>query len=343
MKIKIKDILSNIKYFLLFHLFFINILSFYLYFTGYAWQKLIIFYFGYIFIIFSYSVYYSYRTKKHLESISDICKKLEEPYYIADSLKISENVTEQVYGEILNKSCKSMIETVSAYEKSNEDYCDTAESWVHSVKNHISVISLICSNNPSEQNYIIQSELQKIENEAENMLFLSKEQDFKNDYVLKKFCIKDAVNSAILSNKNLLIENNAYVDINGCNEVILSDIKWLQFVFSQFISNSVKYKKSDSLNILIKSEENSDEVVIKYCDNGIGIPSNEINRIFEKGFTGTNGRKNAKSTGLGLYLCKTLCDKLIIDLSCESTVGAGTVFILKIKTHFEDVKNLSIL
>ena len=332
MKVRIKDIILE-KWISIFFCFAaMMFLAFYLYYTGYEIQKIIpmtILLLAICIVYFSINIY---KIKRDLENLVYMFEKLEKPYYIGDSIKSSNKIKEQIYTAIIRKSCKAMLETISEYEIANNDYRDFIEQWVHSIKTPVSVVQLICTNNPTDINLKIQSEIQRIENEIERILFFSKSQDFHNDYILKSFPLKKAINEAIIANKSLLIENKAKIEIKDCQRTILSDSKWLQFIFTQLLTNSIKYKKNDNLCINISSEEKNEYIYIYYSDNGIGIPSDEVKRIFDKGFTGTNGRKASKSSGFGLYLCNVLCAKLGIKMSCKSSVGKCTIFTLKLNS-----------
>lgn len=107
---------------------------------------------------------------------------------------------------------------------------------------------------------------------------------------------------------------------------VSTDSKWIVFILNQILQNCSKYRKSESdLEIEISAKQGKEHVILYVKDNGIGIPKGEITRVFEKGFTGTNGRlSNKKSTGIGLYLCKKLCDKLGMALELNSIQGEGT-------------------
>ena len=129
------------------------------------------------------------------------------------------------------------------------------------------------------------------------------------------------------------------VELKNTDVSAYSDEKWLEFILNQIIINSIKYKKEQNATIIIETTENKENVKLKIKDNGIGIKKSEIDRIFDKGFTGTNGRNQKKSTGIGLYLCKKLCDKLqlAININAEQNVGTEVtiVFPKGSFSHFE--------
>lgn len=117
------------------------------------------------------------------------------------------------------------------------------------------------------------------------------------------------------------------INIHDLDNVVSTDSKWIVFILGQIIQNSVKYRNKKSLlNIEVYSEPKKDNTVLYIKDNGIGIKKEEISRVFDKGFTGTNGRlAGKKSTGIGLYLCRNLCEKLGVSVNVKSTDGEGTV------------------
>ena len=117
------------------------------------------------------------------------------------------------------------------------------------------------------------------------------------------------------------------INIHDLDNVVSTDSKWIVFILGQIIQNSVKYRNKKSLlNIEVYSEPKKDNTVLYIKDNGIGIKKEEISRVFDKGFTGTNGRlAGKKSTGIGLYLCRNLCEKLGVSINVKSTDSEGTV------------------
>ncbi len=152
----------------------------------------------------------------------------------------------------------------------------------------------------------------------EQALFYARSEDVEKDYLIKEISMQECVNKVIIRNKQLLILNRINIEIENIDKNIYCDSKWLEFIINQIIINSAKYRtqKSPTIKIYTRDVKNGIQLVME--DNGIGIPQNEINRVFEKGFTGNQGRINSKSTGIGLYLCKKLCDKLGLLISISS-------------------------
>ena len=185
---------------------------------------------------------------------------------------------------------------------------------------------MIIENNKTTVTKSINEELDKVENYIEQALFYARSNTVEKDYYIKKSNLKEIVNESIKKNKNLLIQEKILLNIHDLDVIINTDSKWIVFILNQIIQNSIKYrKKEDSLSIEIYAVQKKEKVILYINDNGIGIKKGEIARVFEKGFTGTNGRlSNKKSTGIGLYLCKKLCDKLGIKIELNSNENEGT-------------------
>ena len=185
---------------------------------------------------------------------------------------------------------------------------------------------MIVENNKNEVTKSIDEELDKVENYIEQALYYARSNAVEKDYYVKKVDLKDMVNESIKKNKNVLIHEKISVNVHDLDLKVNTDNKWIVFILNQIIQNSIKYKKQDrNLEIEIYAKQGKENVILYIKDNGIGIKKGEITRVFEKGFTGTNGRKlNKKSTGIGLYLCKKLCDKLGISLELNSIQEEGT-------------------
>ena len=145
--------------------------------------------------------------------------------------------------------------------------------------------------------------------------------------------LADVVHGAIADNKYLLRQCDMAITVDDLEIVVYADDKWVRFILNQIISNAVKYRSPEQPVLHIFTERSGDQVLLSVADNGIGIPESDLPRIFEKGFTGQNGRTIHSSTGIGLYLCKRLCDKLGIGLAASSS-GSGTTITLSF--HIND-------
>ena len=184
---------------------------------------------------------------------------------------------------------------------------------------------MVIENNKNAITKSIDEELDKVENYIEQALFYARSNTVEKDYYIRKVVLKEIVNESIKKNKSSLIQEKISIDIHDLEIEVNTDNKWIVFILNQIIQNSIKYRKKENSVIEIYANQGKENVILYIKDNGIGIKQGEITRVFEKGFTGTNGRlSNKRSTGIGLYLCKKLCNKLGIGIELNSVQNEGT-------------------
>lgn len=256
------------------------------------------------------------NTKKLLDNI-------DQKYLITEMIKEPNFIDGKIFLEYLYEIDKSMHEHVNKYKINSKDFIEYIELWCHEIKTPLATTNLIIENNNNEITLSIKEEIDKIDNFIEQVLYYARSGNVEKDYIIKKTNLKDIVNTVVKRNKKDLISKKIKVEISDLN-IVDTDSKWIEFILNQILINSIKYSKEKDSIIKIYSSENKNNVVLYIEDNGIGIDSNEIDKVFDKGFTGTNGRKKYKSTGIGLYLCKKLCDKLGHNISLTSKKDEGT-------------------
>ena len=265
-----------------------------------------------------------YKKKEYYSEIKARVNELEEKYLITELLPKGDFLDAKINKDNILEIGKSMLENVNKYKYLQEDYKEYIELWIHEIKIPIATSKMIVENNKSEVTKSIDEELDKIENYIEQALYYARSNTVEKDYIIKKNNLKDIVSSTILKNKTTLIQNNVKIEMENLEEEVYTDSKWCVFILSQIIQNAIKYSKEQNKEIKLYDENKKENVILYIKDNGIGIDKAEIGRVFEKGFTGTNGRQEKKSTGIGLYLCKKLCDKLCIGLEIASEKEIGT-------------------
>lgn len=265
-----------------------------------------------------------YKKKEYYSEIKARVNELEEKYLITELLPKGDFLDAKINKVNILEIGKSMLENVNKYKYLQEDYKEYIELWIHEIKIPIATSKMIVENNKLEVTKSIDEELDKIENYIEQALYYARSNTVEKDYIIKKNNLKDIVSSTILKNKTTLIQNNVKIEMENLEEEVYTDSKWCVFILSQIIQNSIKYSKEQNKEIKLYAENKKENVILYIKDNGIGIDKAEIGRVFEKGFTGTNGRQEKKSTGIGLYLCKKLCDKLCIGLEIASEKEIGT-------------------
>ena len=279
-----------------------------------------------IFVV-ALAILVEYKRKKDFYSkLIKNMEDLKEKYLISEIIKTPSFIEGKILKEVLQDTGKSMLENVNYYKNIQEDYKEYIELWIHEVKIPIAASKLIIENNKNEITKSIDEELDKVENYTEQALYYARSNAVEKDYIINKTNLKEIVNSSILKNKTTLLNEKVSIDITNLkSEEVYTDSKWATFIINQILQNAIKYSKSDDRKIEISSKEKNDKVILYIKDNGIGIKKGEITRVFERGFTGENGRIiGQKSTGIGLYLCKKLCDKLGLGIELNSEKGEGT-------------------
>lgn len=257
--------------------------------------------------------------------LAHMLEELDEKYLVTEIIKMPDFLEGKILKTSLEQIDKSMLEHVNQYKYWQEDYKEYIELWIHEIKLPIAVSKMVIENNKNSVTRNIDEELDKIENYIEQALFYARSNTVEKDYYIKKSTLKEIVNESIKKNKNLLMQEKTKLNLHDLEIEVNTDGKWIVFILNQILQNSCKYRKEEGLEIEIQAQTGKEKVILLISDNGIGIPKGEITRVFEKGFTGTNGRtSNKKSTGIGLYLCKKMCDKLGIAIELNSVQKKGT-------------------
>lgn len=264
-----------------------------------------------------------YRQKKKAGQIFHQLDLLDQKYLICEMLEKPVTNEDKLYFHILRAACKSMLENVNHLKKTNRDYKEYIEEWIHEIKTPITAIDLICKNNPDSEGRRIGKELSRIGNLVEQALYYARSEHVEKDYFIREFALFDSIGPALMQNRTLLLEEHIRLQVEETADTVCTDEKWLTYILSQILSNSIKYHKPAGAFIKISASHTQNSVSLIIEDNGQGIPPEDLPRIFEKGFTGSR-RGNRKSTGMGLYLCRKLCLKLGLAIRADSVLGEGT-------------------
>ncbi|CUP21431.1 sensor histidine kinase [Intestinibacter bartlettii] len=270
---------------------------------------------GLIYICINFINYY----KKHIQ----LYKLQNEISISLENLPSPKTLMEEDYTNLILNLNKEYKNYISKSDIAKSDMIDYYTMWVHQIKTPISALKLLIQTSESEISSDLSSELFKIEQYVEMVLSYIRLGSNKNDFVLKEYDLDNIIRQAVRKYAPLFIRKKISLDFQPTNYKVLTDEKWLVFVIEQLLSNAIKYTNKGKISIY--SLENK-KLVIE--DTGIGISKEDIPRIFDKGFTGYNGRTDKKATGLGLYLCKNILDKLSHKISIESEVGVKTKVIL---------------
>lgn len=267
-------------------------------------------------------LYNYYRKKKFYDLFLQRMEQLDEKYLIIEMLQKPGFYEGNLLYESLYEINKSMHERIEMYQKNMDEVKDYIEMWIHEVKLPLSTLLLMAHN--QKMNPKIVTELKRIEDYTEQVLYYVRSENAEKDYVIKSCDIKKIVQEVLLKNKDQILLQDIELDIHVDTTYILTDAKWLVFMLGQILSNSIKYKKGKGAKITITVQREQQQVNLILYDNGMGIEKNELSKIFIKSFTGTNGRKHGSSTGMGLYIVKKLCDKLGHRIQVKSIAGDFT-------------------
>ena len=290
-------------------------------------------------IVISLLVEY-YKKRNFYKMLEERLNALEEKYLISEVMSSPNFIEGKILQDCLQELGKSMIESVDKYKYLQNDYKEYIELWIHEIKIPIATGKMIIENNKSKITKSIDQELNKIDDYVEQALFYARSNNVEKDYYIKKTSLEEVVNDTLIKNKAILLENKVNINIHDLQYTVNTDNKWLVFILSQIIQNSIKYSKEGEKNIEIFGNENKESVTLHVKDNGIGIKNSELTKVFDKGFTGTNGRiTGKKSTGIGLYLSKKLCNRLGLSINISSRENVGTEIIITFPkgTFFNEV------
>lgn len=277
-----------------------------------------------------------YRKKEYFKIIRERVENMEQPWLIAEILPVSYRIDDKLYQELLRLVGSSAIEQIHKIEDEEREYEEYIEEWIHEVKTPITSMRLMIENRIANNPILkkgLNIELGKIENNVERALYYARSEQMYKDYLIQKINLYNILVRAINKSRTIIMDSGIGVHIECENDIsIYGDEKWLIFLISQILLNSVKYRCDEEARILLSVLKSEKKIILKIWDNGMGIKSEELPRIFEKGFTGSNGRKNERSTGMGLYLVKKLCLKLGIDVWAESVFKEYTSIYLSLPT-----------
>ena len=266
-----------------------------------------------------------FRKKKFYSNLLNNIENLDKKYLILEMIEKPEFYEGKIFYELLYEINKSMIENVKEYSLSINEFKEYVEMWIHEVKIPISSLVLLNHNHKNELSKKYEEQIRRLDNYIDQILYYVRSENVEKDYIIKETSISSVIKSVALKNKDDLIENDIELDVKVNDENVLTDSKWLEFMLNQIINNSIKYRNQDKKAcIKITTEKIDDKVILSIYDNGIGIKKSDLPQIFNKSYTGDNGRKVAKSTGMGLYIVKNLCEKLGHKLDVESEYGKFT-------------------
>lgn len=265
-----------------------------------------------------------FRKKSFYTSLTQKLEVLDKKYLILEMINRPSFYEGKILYDTIYETDKSMIENVNEYLLNIEDFKEYIEMWIHEVKIPISSLVLM-SHNHKEFNNTYINEIKKLNDYVDQVLYYVRSNYAENDYIIKENNLDKIIKDVILKNKDELLLNDINIETNIKENKVLTDSKWLEFILNQIINNSIKYKRNSDSIIKIETKKENDKTILSIYDNGIGINKKDIKNVFKKSFTGENGRNLSKSTGMGLYIAKKLCDKLGHKILIESEKNKYTI------------------
>lgn len=272
---------------------------------------LLCFFTGSVFVAYDYLQ----KRKKHL-LLSEI-KNLSE--LMLQELPEISSVDDADYQEIIKILCEEQRNLSDLMDRRYTDMVEYYTVWVHQIKTPIASMRLTLQNEDSAIARRLSSDLFRIEQYVEMVLMFLRVDSSSTDYVIKEYDLDAVIKQSVKKFAGEFIGRKIRLEYTPIDMKVITDEKWLSFVIEQVLSNALKYTPAGSVKIYLTEDG-------KLCieDTGIGIAPEDLPRIFEKGYTGYNGRSDKKASGIGLYLCRKVCGNLRHEITAESKIDVGT-------------------
>ncbi len=281
---------------------------------------------------------YSRKQKFYTDLLANIAN-LDKAYLVLETLNKPEFYEGELLYQAIYEINKSMCEFINTEKEQLLDFKDYIEMWIHEVKIPLASLVLTLNNRNNSLDRKTKNTLKRLEDYVDQVLYYVRSENAEKDYLIKETDLTKIIKNVGVKNMDDLLDNKVDFIVEKTNYKVLTDSKWLEFILNQIINNSIKYKRNISnsyIKIYIEDTEKVTKLIIE--DNGIGIPSTDIKQVFDKTFTGTNGREKSASTGMGLYIAKKLCHKLGHKIEIASCVNEYTkVTITFAKNKYYDV------
>ncbi|MCI8285181.1 MAG: HAMP domain-containing histidine kinase [Firmicutes bacterium] len=243
----------------------------------------------------------------------------KRPFYMLDMLPESVDIEIRDYADIIRNLYDAQRKLENSMYDRYYDMVDYYTMWVHQIKTPIASMRLNLQNEDSQLSRKLSSDLFRIEQYVEMVLVFLRLDSESSDYVIREYDLDDIIKQAVRRFAGEFIGRKLSLKYEPVNTKILTDEKWFLFVIEQVLSNALKYTKSGGVAIYMEEAQ-----ILCIKDTGIGIAPGDLPRIFEKGYTGYNGRSDKRASGIGLYLSKQICSKLGHGISAESVLDSGT-------------------
>lgn len=268
------------------------------------------------------------KCRRRLSELDVLMQGLDQKYLFSECAPPPRTVYEQKLFALMRCSGRAMIGAVSDAQASMQEYREYIESWVHEIKTPLTAAKLTCRHLEPDSRRKFSAELAQIEAHVERALYYARVKSPEQDCIIRQTALANIVSQAVGNHRTLLIQSQMKIETGDLDFTVYTDRKWAVFMLGQLLQNASRYRNNDSPSILLTATRCGRQVRLTVSDNGIGIPAHELPRVFDRGFTGSNGRTRGGSTGMGLYLCRKLAVLLEIDLQVSSEEQKGTAVTL---------------
>ena len=273
-----------------------------------------------------------HRRRGYYKRLLQLLDQLDEKTLLMEIAERPGFLDAKIVSYILKQNNKYQNDKIAEMQKQSRDYRDFLDTWVHEIKTPITSARLIIENEKNPTTLKIEDELRKIDNFVELVLYYARSSDVEKDFKVENTTLKALVSTALKTYSKPIIQAGGRIHMEGMDIPVCADSKSCSFIIGQVISNAIKYRQEE-FRLEFRSQVQKNRIALLIHDNGIGISRADLSRVFDKGFTGENGRRFPKSTGIGLYLCKKLCDRMNIAISISSEKGQGTTVALYFPTE----------
>ena len=267
------------------------------------------------------------RQRARLRELESILEGLDQKYLFAECVPTPRSLYERRLFELTRRAGRAMTGAVSDARAAQREYREYVEGWVHEIKTPITAARLICQKLDGDTRRRLICELDQVQAHVERALFYARAESPERDCVIRQTQLSQLVAQAVGEHRALLIQSGVRVETDGLDCSVYTDGKWAAFILGQLLQNAARYRGPEPV-VTISARPLGRQVQLTVADNGLGIPAQELPRVFDRGFTGSNGRARGGSTGIGLYLCKKLAVFLELGLEISSEEGRGTTVTL---------------
>lgn len=252
-----------------------------------------------------------FRKRSFYRRLVKNAHELDKSYLVGTTIEEPDFYEGRLIAEVIYEMSKAMNEEIKELSISLKDFKEYLEMWIHEVKIPLSALELMAHNHKKLFDHSSLEQLRRVENYVDQVLYYVRQESSEKDYLIKKTDLKKVVTSVALKNKDQLLEGKISLLADDLSGEVYTDSKWLEFVIDQIISNAIKYRNPGKKSrIEITTTDEKDAIALHIEDNGLGIKESDLPRVFDKSFTGYNGRRISTSTGMGLYIVKNLIQKL---------------------------------